>query len=286
MKKVFRAIGGFFAKIGRWIANTAWIQPLLIVGGIFAVIFSIPYIKRGIEGLINANKVDADLEYYKAQKLDLSGAETGESQVDKLLTYLEDKDYESVTKDFAEKFYVTFVSNTCGSCKDAVGAFKYFDGHKSELNIEGDVKFYTIFIDTMGGENDKVNLTKKVFENHEDLFDNIVAQFAENEDYPLLKNVNSSARSTLKSSIEALSKAVTGDTDIQTPTTFMIDLTNTGKAQESFVYGVTALFFSINDLIDQSEDTKYDTNDFTKAKVLANCWNYSDIFDVNYENNK
>ena len=47
--KVLRAIGGFFAKIGRWIANTAWIQPLLIVGGIFGIIFSIPYIKQAID---------------------------------------------------------------------------------------------------------------------------------------------------------------------------------------------------------------------------------------------
>ena len=38
---VLRAIGGFFARIGRWIKETAWIQPLLIVGAIFAVIFAI-----------------------------------------------------------------------------------------------------------------------------------------------------------------------------------------------------------------------------------------------------
>ena len=37
---VLRAIGNFFARIGRWIRDTAWVQPLLIVGGIFAIIFS------------------------------------------------------------------------------------------------------------------------------------------------------------------------------------------------------------------------------------------------------
>ena len=45
---VLRAIGGFFARIGRWIKETAWIQPLLIVGAIFAVIFSIPHIIKGV----------------------------------------------------------------------------------------------------------------------------------------------------------------------------------------------------------------------------------------------
>ena len=55
--KILRAIGHFFAKIGRWIANTAWVQPLLIVGGIFAIIFSIPYIKRGFENLFATAKM-------------------------------------------------------------------------------------------------------------------------------------------------------------------------------------------------------------------------------------
>ena len=43
--KVLSAIGGFFARIGRWIKETAWIQPLLIVGAIFAVIFAIPHVR-------------------------------------------------------------------------------------------------------------------------------------------------------------------------------------------------------------------------------------------------
>ena len=46
---VLRAIGRFFAKIGRWIRDTAWVQPLLIVGGIFAIIFSIPKIVEVVE---------------------------------------------------------------------------------------------------------------------------------------------------------------------------------------------------------------------------------------------
>ena len=47
--KVLRAIGRFFARIGRWIRDTAWIQPLLIVGGIFGIIFSIPYITNWVK---------------------------------------------------------------------------------------------------------------------------------------------------------------------------------------------------------------------------------------------
>ena len=46
---VLRAIGRFFARIGRWIRDTAWVQPLLIVGGIFAIIFSVPYITSWVK---------------------------------------------------------------------------------------------------------------------------------------------------------------------------------------------------------------------------------------------
>ena len=279
MKKVLRAIGGFFAKIGRWIANTAWVQPLLIVGGIFAVIFSIPYIKRGIEGLINANKKDEDLIYLQSRSLDLTGAEEGKSKVDTLLTYLDEENYESVKSEFGEKFYVTFVSESCSACKNGIGGFQRFEqGFKSEFDAEGSFKYYTIFIDTTNDDGD--NLLKKVFTNHEDFFDDVVGQFAENEDYPLLKNIDASKKSTLLSNIEAIAKAVTGESDIQTPTTFLVDVTTLGLAQESFVKGVTEICFNYIDLI--SDDEK---NDYTKAKFLANGWKYADVFSPDYQGN-
>ena len=40
-----------FVKLWGWIKDTAWVQPLLIVGCIFGVIFSIPYISKGIQNL-------------------------------------------------------------------------------------------------------------------------------------------------------------------------------------------------------------------------------------------
>ena len=63
MKKVLSALGQFFVRIGRWIKDTAWIQPLLIVGVIFAIIFSIPSIVDGINS-INDRRNSAQ-EYYK-----------------------------------------------------------------------------------------------------------------------------------------------------------------------------------------------------------------------------
>ena len=113
--KVLRAIGGFFAKIGRWIANTAWIQPLLIVGGIFAVIFSIPYIKTAIENA-QIDNTDYDYEYYKSFSLNL---EEG-NRADKLLGYLENEEFDKINtrsiikkeRDLAfEKFLILLKNN-------------------------------------------------------------------------------------------------------------------------------------------------------------------------------
>ena len=93
--KILSAIGRFFARIGRWIKETAWIQPLLIVGAIFAVIFAIPHIINGVKGWFNDS--DSTNAFYAQYRLSLTGAdkiktgeEVGSSQVDKLFTYLAD----------------------------------------------------------------------------------------------------------------------------------------------------------------------------------------------------
>ena len=64
---VLRAIGKFFARIGRWIKETAWVQPLLIVGGIFAIIFSIPYIVKGVSSWFDQKGTASENFYSKFQ---------------------------------------------------------------------------------------------------------------------------------------------------------------------------------------------------------------------------
>lgn len=61
MDKLFKAIGGFFKKIWEWIRQTAWVQPLLIVGIIFGLIFSINPIINAIQSAVNASN---DGEFY------------------------------------------------------------------------------------------------------------------------------------------------------------------------------------------------------------------------------
>ena len=71
---VLRAIGRFFARIGRWIKETAWIQPLLIVGAIFAVIFSIPHIIDFFKGV--ASESDSANKFFAKYQISSSNLES------------------------------------------------------------------------------------------------------------------------------------------------------------------------------------------------------------------
>ena len=57
---IIKSISAMITKFWRWITETAWVQPLLIVGGIFAVIFSIPKFTTWFEAMgVNYNKLRA-----------------------------------------------------------------------------------------------------------------------------------------------------------------------------------------------------------------------------------
>ena len=278
MKKVLRAIGGFFAKIGRWIANTAWIQPLLIVGGIFAVIFSIPYIKQAIDDATAAAQVDEDLQYYKARAIDLSYAEKSESQLDRLFTYLEKEDYSGVKKEFgSEKFFLTFVSESCSACKEGSSGFSKLESEFANWGLNGSFKLISVMVDTTNDDG-TVYLAKEVLKNHSILFEDLAGDFGEEfrEDYALYKNYASSA-SSLETSINGLATAVNEDGEgFETPTTLFIDVSEEGLKREVSSHGVTAIFFNYTTYVS-------DSTSFNKGKFLQHCWNYEEGFDP-YQN--
>lgn len=300
MKKVLRAIGGFFAKIGHWIANTAWVQPLLIVGGIFAIIFSIPYIKRGIEGLIASNQVDTKLAFYtsRAVSLDKADVGTGESRADKLFTWLEEGNEEEIKKEFGEKFFLSFSEKTCDNCKDLVEGFTTFESKFSSeyrLNKDKDTgeelpgfKFYSIMADTFITDSNSSLKDKYpaqvILNRHQSLLEEIVATYTEEKtaqtgyEYCLLNNLESGQEALITS----ISKLINIESDgIDVPTTFLIDLTD--KAPDTAnVNGVTAIFFNYKNLM--KEDSG---NVVHQAEFLRDCWTYSNSFspdgkEINY----
>lgn len=302
MKKVLRAIGGFFAKIGRWIANTAWVQPLLIVGGIFAIIFSIPYIKKGIENAIASKQVVNKEAYYLEHAISLVGAETdaANSQADRLFSNLLKFDEESINAvkaEFGEKFLISFVERDCTNCETCQSGIATFESKfysEYGLNVDKDTqktlpnfRFYSIMVDTMvsnaSSPADGKFYVKFIVERYQSLLDALVTDFGENarEDgnYYLYNNISSSQKDAMCESITAFAEA--SDKGIETPTTFMIDLTEDGLANHFNTNGISAILFNFTTLMTG------DVNDETKAQFLRDCWTYSNAFsfdgkEVNY----
>ena len=282
MKNVLRAIGGFFAKIGRWIANTAWIQPLLIVGGIFAVIFSIPYIKSAIENA-QIDTTDYDYAYYTSSDHKLGLEKDGKAE--KLIQYLGEDDSEEkfskINSAYGSKFFLAFVKKDCDACKECVEGYKYFESHKSELGYEGNFKLWTIVVDETDEDDEKTYLAKDILKRNIEFFDKIAASYGEesaSSSYALYKNVDSIA-STYRSNCKDLPKSILEDSNgITTPTIFMYDYEKIVADPTCLnVSGVTAVLYDYTQLVTGEK------NNVTKGQLLRDCWNYGKVFDPEYE---
>ena len=155
--KILKAIGGVFVKIWRWIKNTAWVQPLLIVGAIFGVIFSIPAITSGIQGLVSGAN-SADSFYHNYQK-SMEGERN--SAADKLF-----KNYEAYYKDYTDhhdedpdylpevpegenKFFLMFTSSNNAAAKDIKSGFEVLKNNWGSTfapkNSKESFRLYTIY---------------------------------------------------------------------------------------------------------------------------------------------
>ena len=268
---ILRAIGNFFVKIGRWIKNTAWVQPLLIVGGIFAIIFSIPYISAWVSSW--SKGVSEGQAFYSAFKVNLDGCQYDEknSDANKLFNYMsnEIKSPDEVNR-WGEKFFVVFVQEDCQSCEDI---YKGFSILKNEWNTgsfktpEGetynDFKLYTIYIDTEATVNNETkNLFKDYFYDGYDMkFDQIIAN-AEFSDYG--KNMGKSYR-------EKLADALTVS-KFASPTIFLYD----AKGGRTDSLGVTDVILDLTGKDKQS-------GVYPLAYTLFDCWYHQDIFGPNYQ---
>lgn len=274
--KILRAIGHFFAKIGRWIASTAWVQPLLIVGGIFAIIFSIPYIKRGIEGLVNKD-TDNDYAWYEAHALTL----TEDGQADRLLGYLENYSAENSKKikdEFGDKFLLSFVKQNCTNCKDAVAGY----GNAIANGYAQGFKFYTILVDKMDDDG-KEYLAKPIYAKHTGLFEELVEEYGECDDtaYPLYRNLLAKSKSSIvtnmKKASSGLDAASTSEEGLDTPLTFLVDLEKYDIGYYG-TNGITQLFYNYIDF-----DLSDNINEATKGMVVRDIWNYQGLFDPEME---
>ncbi len=274
---VLSAIGRFFKKIWDWIKQTAWIQPLLIVGIIFGVIFSIPSIVKAV----NASKKEKSTyaAYYESQyrlSLEVSAVGAGDSKADKFATALADvmrNGDETKMKaefgDLGDKFFVAFVAKDCTKCEEAKEGFATFD---EKLNVNASYmttdttekfKLVTIFTDD---ENKETEENKTAFvsylDRHQDLFEFAGGVAETTAYYQPNKKINAS-------DIEALSSA---DPDnFLTPTIFLVELSAKSGGLDA---GVTEVMFGVEGS-DKNE----------KARTLYDCWTHSGDFSYNPSNN-
>ena len=272
---VLRAIGAFFKKIWDWIKQTAWIQPLLIVGIIFGVIFSIPSIVKAAKS--NKQASAKYNTYYHNFRYSLENE--GNSKADKFtsdLTKIMVSSGEAKTKatddfkanypDLGEKFFVAYVAKDCDKCEEAKDGFATFekklDSYKSDystsFNDSENFGFVTIFTDD---ENNETTDSKSAFvsylERHQDFFEEAGAVAYETPYYHNNKLNDSD--------LEALE---TADPDnFLTPTIFLVEIGQTAEKNEQPQAGVTEILFGV----DGSDKN-------AKAKTLLNCWNHTGDF--------
>ena len=276
---VLRAIGGFFARIGRWIKETAWIQPLLIVGAIFAVIFAIPHIIDGVKGWFdesdNANKFFAKYQLsLKNANVVPDGKDTGTSKVDDLFTYLEDGNVEKVKSDYGERFLVAFVKDD-SSCQDLYGGLKTFKDKWSSkdkefvgLNgdlLKGSFKLYTIYTDTTTTVNDEeINLFDQVWSNHYPIFEKMASgNYLDTTFYAKNKGYNASdyENSFTSDKLDAC--------PMDTPLVMYFDYSGDNKIADvdQKVKGLSDVIFTVDG-----------SSDLERARTLKKCWSHTDLF--------
>ena len=275
---ILKKIATPFVAIWRWIKETAWVQPLLIVGVIFGVIFSIPSITNAVKSWSTSS--DDGLSYYEEINLSLDDAYNGKSQVDEFFTSYaaaqgykngnskySKSDLDSFKNTYGEKFFLVFAQSDCTYCEnisDALIQFRdYFDTTYKLGDYTEKYKAYSIICDQdMGDAADYYTETKAfeyILNDHSTLFEDMIKFGTTNTYY---NNLSSSDKTTLKGYIENFFKGVS---DVHVPCVILFDLTdNVSNNGSDWNYIANTVFFEI--------PSTYDTNEVTRANFLAQAW--------------
>ncbi len=272
---VLKAIGAFFVKVWRWIKETAWVQPLLIVGAIFAVIFSIPY----ITDWVNSWGYGAAGTFFNSQKQSLegqvaSGEDGDETKADIIIDDIWEntqKAYEGQTlsdeevSKYGRKFYLIFTADDCSGCTSAEEGFDALDENWGDILVPEDydsyksMPFYTINTSETSSNDDDyeepAGYNDKAFyrflDKHMDFFNETGSKL---EEAPY-KN-NASVSDTSYDNYSAPKFA-----DFTAPTILLIDYTD--AAITAGRGGVSEVLFGVSG-----------TTDLDRAKQLLQMWDH------------
>ena len=286
--KVLRAIGGFFAKIGRWIRDTAWVQPLLIVGGIFAIIFAIPSITKWVQSWFTSG--DAATSFYKKNgymSLTNGKADGTDSDAYKLLSFIFADDADKSQADYnkyGDKFFVTFVEEGNATCESvymgweaakknwgSTAGFKEVkDKDGNTVGTAGEFKLYTIFIDEVNDDDEKVFW--KLMDNQ------FASEFAE---LSILENPYKANNSSIsyESIANSGSTDISGSATFSSPTTLLFDKEFASKATVANGYSQINDNYKVAEIIFDVADKGSTGTNIGLARTIWDCWNHIGQFD-------
>ena len=284
MAKFFKIIGTPFIKIWTWIKETAWVQPLLIVGIIFAIIFSIPSItswvqswnfgsdtytflknrQLSLEGITgednNGQAYDFFVAFNKAQNewaTDRNAAKNTMKQytneADKLIVYFVNEDETGQQANEATNY---LVNENWSSVGENVGAFQY----------------QTIFADQTIETDDDTYRDETPFEKLFILpeYQTFVEQAATVAiTSPYFKNKVSKAEDISSLETNAGNLPDPNNFSTQIPYYVIIDLTDTNKTENI----ITNVFFEITG-----------ANKFERANFIAHAWTNTEEFAITQTN--
>lgn len=258
---ILTAIGAFFGRIWKWIRETAWVQPLLIVGIIFGIIFSIRPIVDSITKL-QEDLNSSETYYHNFQKSLVSGAK---SDADKLTEtvfgVMEDNTKrEAAAKEYGSKFFLAYVAESCAVCKESRGGFETLQQNfNNYITKEADradgFKMYTIFADEVTSDTTTKQTAFVQYMDRNSAFFEETAGVGYNSDYYMNSKLSDSDLQNVESC----------DPDnFLTPTILLVDFTANAENP-----GVTEIFFGLSG--DKDSD---------KAEMLADCWLHTGDFAI------
>lgn len=263
-----------FIKLWNWIKETAWIQPLLIVGIVFGIIFSISPIVKAC----STEDTEKEYTFYadREQSLENVFTDIDNCEAVNLLTNIynaqslvEEKTYDSteaqeaIEKLPAEKFFLMFYSKDCEACKNSSDAFEYLvenwgEGYfKSKTDTQEKFEMYTInTLQEVKNKEDKDEVAfPELLENVPEFFENAGAEIRQSPYYINGKIDNTNLTNFSDANQDAF----------PVPTLLLIDFTS-AEAR-----GYQQLTFTI-------PGKNGDTGAASKAMTLMDCWNGAEDF--------
>ena len=182
LKKVLTAIGHFFRNIWRYIMTNAWIQPILIVALIFAIIFGLTGIPTLIDKIEELFDDSVDNKIKNQKKIDYD---------DFIEMYNND-----------ETFFVIFGSDECSACKTLykdINTYMKDSSHKEIVNapiyfmnitdlledVDDDVEKYGKYDFEVKGDNfnNLLTLSNILYNGYSDIYDDGTEYTTETQTY-------------------------------------------------------------------------------------------------------